>query len=76
MFAASTILYKMIVCLSESRGGSSFGESIFSYCGQRYWGKQRINYQAIKDWNDLDSDTRNAPTLVSFKRNLFSKLLT
>ena len=37
MFAASTILYKMIVCLSESRGGSSFGESIFSYCGQRYW---------------------------------------
>ena len=36
MFAASTILYKMIVCLSESRGGSSFGESIFSYCGQRY----------------------------------------
>jgi hypothetical protein len=22
--------------LSESRGGSSFGESIFSYCGQRY----------------------------------------
>ena len=36
VFAASTILYKMIVCLSESRGGSSFGESIFSYCGQRY----------------------------------------
>jgi hypothetical protein len=36
MFAASTILYKMIVCLSESRGGSSFGESIFSYCWQRY----------------------------------------
>ena len=36
MFAASTILYKMLVCLSESRGGSSFGESIFSYCGQRY----------------------------------------
>ena len=36
MFAASTILYKMIVCLSESRGGSSIGESIFSYCGQRY----------------------------------------
>ena len=43
---------------------------------KRNWGKQRINYQAIKDWNDLDSDTRNAPTLVSFKRNLFSKLLT
>ena len=38
---------------------------------KRNWGKQRINYQAIKDWNDLDSDTRNAPTLVSFKRNLF-----
>ena len=36
MFAASTILYKIIVCLSESRGGSSLGESIFSYCGQRY----------------------------------------
>jgi hypothetical protein len=43
---------------------------------KRNWGKQRTNYQAIKDWNDLDSDTRNAPTLVSFKRNLFSKLLT
>jgi hypothetical protein len=26
----------MLVCLSESRGGSSYGESIFSYCGQRY----------------------------------------
>ena len=36
MFAGSTILYKMLVCLSESRGGSSYGESIFSYCGQRY----------------------------------------
>ena len=35
MFAGSTILYKMLVCLSESRGGSSYGESIFSYCGQR-----------------------------------------
>jgi hypothetical protein len=43
---------------------------------KRNWGKQRINYQAIKDWNDLDSDTRNAATLVSFKINLFSKLLT
>jgi hypothetical protein len=43
---------------------------------KRNWGKQGINYQAIKDWNDLDSDTRNAPTLVFFKRNLFSKLLT
>ena len=43
---------------------------------KRNWGKQRINYQAIKDWNDLDSDISNAPTLVSFKRNLFSKLLT
>jgi hypothetical protein len=38
MFAGSTILYKMLVCLSESRGGSSYGESIFSYCGQRYSG--------------------------------------
>jgi hypothetical protein len=45
---------------------------------KRNWGKQRTNYQAIKDWNDLDSDTRNASTLVSFKRNLivFSKFLT
>ena len=43
---------------------------------KRNWGKQRTNYQAIKDWNNLDSEIRNAPTLVTFKRNLFSKLLT
>ena len=29
---------------------------------KRNWGKQRINYQAIKDWNDLDSDTRGGRT--------------
>jgi hypothetical protein len=52
MFAASTILYKMIVCLSESRGGSSFGESIFSYCGQRYW------LDSIKEQIDNSSPSR------------------
>ncbi len=30
---------------------------------KRNWGKQRINYQAIKDWNNLDSETRDTPTL-------------
>ena len=38
----------MIVCLSESRGGSSFGESIFSYCGQRYY-KER--YSEVQNCN-------------------------
>lgn len=43
---------------------------------KRNWGKQRTNYQAIKDWNDLHIDIRNASSLSIFKRNLFSKLLT
>ena len=34
--------------------------------------KQRTDYQAIKDWNDLDSAIRNA--LMSFKKNTFLTL--
>ena len=43
---------------------------------KRNWGKQRTNYQAVKDWNDLDCDTRNALTLTSFKKKYISKFLT
>ena len=43
---------------------------------KRNWGKQRTNYQAMKDWNDLDCDIRNALTLTSFKKKYISKFLT
>ena len=38
---------------------------------KRNWEKQRTNYQAIKDWNDLDSDIKNALTITSFKKSTF-----
>ena len=41
---------------------------------RRNWGKQRVSYQAVKDWNSLDTETRNLLNLVTFKRNLLSKL--
>ena len=42
---------------------------------KRNWGKQRTNYQAIKDWNNLDSELRNARTLAVFKKKLYFKIL-
>lgn len=42
---------------------------------KRKWGKQRTNYKAIKDWNNLDSEIRNAQTLAIFKKNLYFKIL-
>ena len=38
---------------------------------KRNWAKQRTNYQAMKDWNDLDCNIRNALTLTSFKKSIF-----
>ena len=40
---------------------------------KRNWGKQRTNYKAMKDWNDLDCDIRNALTLTSFRKKYISK---
>ena len=37
------------------------------------WGKQRVCYHSLKDWNNLDRETRNAPDLVNFKRSVLSR---
>ena len=31
------------------------------------WGKQRLSYHAIKDWNSLSLDVRNSTTIATFK---------
>ena len=36
------------------------------------WGKQRVRYHSLKDQNNLDKATRNAPDTVNFKRSIFS----
>ena len=42
---------------------------------RRNWGKQRVCYQTISDWNSLDRETRNAASLEIFKRRIFSNFL-
>ena len=37
----------------------------------RNWGKQRVCYHSLKDWNGLDRDTRNSSSIEIFKRNIF-----
>ena len=39
----------------------------------RNWGKQRVCHHSLKDWNKLERETRNAPNIVTFKRNLFAR---
>ena len=34
------------------------------------WGKQRVCYRSLKDRNNLDKATRNAPGIVNFKRSI------
>ena len=34
------------------------------------WGKQRFAFHAAKEWNELDIQLRNAPSLNVFKRTL------
>ena len=29
------------------------------------WGKKRVHYHSLKDWNKLDKDIRNAPDIVN-----------
>ena len=36
------------------------------------WGKQRVCYHSLKDWNNLDRDIRNARGIVNFKRSISS----
>jgi hypothetical protein len=40
----------------------------------RNWGKQRLAYQAITDWNNLDRNIKLSSSISSFKRNFFSIL--
>ncbi|XP_078352388.1 uncharacterized protein LOC144637110 [Oculina patagonica] len=40
------------------------------------WGKQRVCYHSLKDWNNLDRDTRNALDFVNFKRSVLSRFFS
>ena len=35
-------------------------------------GKQRVRHHSLKDWNKLERETRNAPNIAIFKRNVFA----
>ena len=37
------------------------------------WGKQRVCHQSLKDWNELERKTRNAPNIAIFKRYVFAR---
>ena len=39
----------------------------------RNWGKQRVCHHSLKDWNELERETRNAPNIATFKRNVFAR---
>ena len=39
---------------------------------RKNWGKQKRNYNAVKDWNSLDESIRNAQNVSIFKRNYFN----
>ena len=39
----------------------------------RNWGKQRVCHHCLKDWNELERETRNAPNIATFKRNMFAR---
>jgi hypothetical protein len=70
MFAGSTILYKMLVCLSESRGGSSYGESIFSYCGQRYLVQPLLCHKVL-NWSTQSNAFFRSRKTTPFRYPLF-----
>jgi hypothetical protein len=40
----------------------------------RNWGKQRLAFQAITDWNNLDRKIKLSTSISTFKRNFFSNL--
>ena len=35
------------------------------------WGKQRVCYHSLNDWNNLDKDIRNALHILKFKHSIF-----
>ena len=39
----------------------------------RNWGKQRVCQHSLKDWNEQERETRNAPNIATFKRNMFAR---
>ena len=41
----------------------------------RNWGEQRVCHHSLKDWNELERETRNAPNIATFKRNMFARFL-
>ena len=36
------------------------------------WGKQRLSFHTVKDWNSLSLDTRNSRSIAHFNSNFFS----
>ena len=38
------------------------------------WGKKRVHYHSLKDWNNLDEDIRNAPDIVNLSVQHSSQL--
>ena len=38
-------------------------------------GEQRVCYHSLKDWNNLDKYSRNAPDTVNFKRRILAAFL-
>ena len=41
---------------------------------RKSWGRQRLTYTAIKDWNSLDKDLRNIQCETTFKSRLRAKV--
>ena len=39
----------------------------------RNWGKQRVCHHSLKDWNESERETRNAPNIVTFQGNVFAR---
>ena len=38
------------------------------------WGKQRLEYQAVKKWNELSQNVRNSNNIQAFKRTFLAEL--
>ena len=38
---------------------------------KRNWGKQRLAYHAVKDWNTLETKLKSCKTIKEFKSNFY-----
>jgi hypothetical protein len=65
----------MLVCLSESRGGSSYGKSIFSYCGQRYYERLFLHFRFQSIIFDADAAMVYISTVFKFAESYFKLLI-